>query len=359
MGKPASSFASFDRYRRLARRRGVPARSAEDVAQDALLRGLEADQRIELGGDPAPYHATIVLNQARNHIRDARRRGEVLTSFDEHELRDECPTPEELLRSRQREEVLRDLIDQVDPRYRDLLIKHDLEETPLSEIAAQLELPLATVRTQHRRGWEQLEIAAQRWRAQQRSRRREEYPCVPLALGLHRRESRTAWLRRLGVRILVQGAVVVLTGALVAAVPPLPSLEPSLLRTADRAPGTAPAALDVAARGARDGVQTVATPATDESSSPAGGISARTEAVVSSTPAPLAWTRPRASSPASAVRSAVNERERSLIRDARRAIEAHEAMAYLEARRLLEAHAREFPQGQFAAEREEMLRQLR
>lgn len=152
--KPATSF---DLYRRLARRLGVPARSAEDIAQNALLRGLEADQRIELSGDPAAYRATIALNQARNHIRDARRWGEVLTPFDEHELRDECPTPEELLRLRQREEVLRDLIGQVDPRYRDLLIKHELEETPLSEIAAQLELPLATVRTQHRRGWEQLE----------------------------------------------------------------------------------------------------------------------------------------------------------------------------------------------------------
>ncbi|KYF93501.1 RNA polymerase subunit sigma [Sorangium cellulosum] len=362
MGKPAIDFADFDRYRRLARRRGVPAQSAEDVAQDALLRGLEADQRTELGVDPAPYHTTIVLNRARNHIRDARRRGEVLTSFDDHELRSECPTPEELLRLRQREKVLRDLIGRIDPGYRALLIKHELEEIPLSEIAAQLELPLATVRTQHRRGWEQLELAARRWRAQRRSRGHEETPCVPLTLGLYRRASRPAWLRRLGVRILVQGAIVVLTGALVAAVPPLPSLEPSRLRTADRAPGTAPVAQDVAAAGVRDGVQaaaTPATPATDESSSLAGGTSARTEAMVSSKPVPLATTRPRASSPASAVQSAVNERERSLIRDARRAVEAHEAMADLEARRLLEAHAREFPQGQLAAEREEMLRQLR
>ncbi|XXY51761.1 sigma factor-like helix-turn-helix DNA-binding protein [Sorangium sp. So ce269] len=324
------------------------------------MRSCEGwNQRIERGGDPAPYHTTIVLNQARNHIRDARRRGEVLTSFDEHELRSECPTPEELLRLRQREEVLRDLMGRIDPGYRDLLIKHELEEIPLSEIAARLELPLATVRTQHRRGWEQLELAARRWRAQRRSRGHEETPCVPLTLGLYRRASRPAWLRRLGVRILVQGAIVVLTGALVAAVPPLPSLEPSRLRTADRAPGTAPMAHDVAAAGARDGVQAAATPASDESSSLAGGTSARTEAMVSSKPAPLAMTRPRASSPGSAVQSADNERERSLIRDARRAVEAHEAMADLEARRLLEAHAREFPQGQLAAEREEMLRQLR
>ncbi|WP_437618775.1 hypothetical protein [Sorangium sp. So ce1151] len=57
MGKPASNFASFDRYRRLARRRGVPAPSA----QDALLRGLEADQRIELGGAMADLEARRLL----------------------------------------------------------------------------------------------------------------------------------------------------------------------------------------------------------------------------------------------------------------------------------------------------------
>ncbi len=56
-----------------------------------LLRGLEADQRIELGAAPAPYRVTIALNQARNHVRNARRRGEVLTSFDERELRGGVP----------------------------------------------------------------------------------------------------------------------------------------------------------------------------------------------------------------------------------------------------------------------------
>ncbi|WP_437628221.1 hypothetical protein [Sorangium sp. So ce1151] len=161
------------------------------------------------------------------------------------------------------------------------------------------------------------------------------------------------------MKILVQGVIVVLTGALVSAAPPLPSLRPSLLPAAGRAPEMALVAHDAAAPGARGGVQAAATPATDENSAPEGGTSARPEAVVSSAPAPLPTTRPRTSSPASAVRSDVDERERSMIRDARRAVEAHEAMADLEARRLLEAHAREFPRGQFAAEREEMLRQLR
>ncbi|WP_437580053.1 RNA polymerase sigma factor [Sorangium sp. So ce887] len=138
MGEPGSSSTGFEFFRRLARRLGVPARHAEDVAQEALLRGLEADQPVDLRQARTPYGATIVLNQARNHVRNARRRGEVLTSFDEDELRDESPSPEDLLRGQQREALMRSLINDVDPEYRDILIKHELEEMSLADIAAEL-----------------------------------------------------------------------------------------------------------------------------------------------------------------------------------------------------------------------------
>ncbi|XXX73312.1 sigma-70 family RNA polymerase sigma factor [Sorangium sp. So ce134] len=359
MGKPAILLRSFDRFRRLARRLGVPARDAEDVAQNALLRGLEVKRRVELSGDPAPYFVTIALNEARSHRRKERRRGEVLTSFDERDLRDECPTPEELLRLRQREELTRDLLDRVGRKYRDLLIKHELEGTPLSAIAAELNIPLDTVRAQHRRAWERLDEAWQRWRAQQRAHGREESACVPLVFAPDRRASWRAWLRRLGVRIVVQGAFVVLTGALVSAVPPPPSAESWLHPAAVHAPGRAPAAEDIAAHGSRDGAQTAAAPAKHESSSPAATGSARVDVVVSSTPAFSVTTAPRVSSAGSPVRPTVSAREMRLISQARRALEANDGGGDHEARLLLEAHAREFPRGLLAAEREALLRQIR
>ncbi|WP_437930142.1 hypothetical protein WMF37_13225 [Sorangium sp. So ce291] len=55
----------------------------------------------------------------------------------------------------------------------------------------------------------------------------------------------------------------------------------------------------------------------------------------------------------------VSERERRLIRDARRALDAHTALADLEARQLLEMHKQEFPQGWLALEREALLKQIR
>ncbi|KYF74881.1 RNA polymerase subunit sigma [Sorangium cellulosum] len=380
MDKPASLSSSFELFRRIARRLGVPARHAEDVAQDALLRGLEADQRIDLGGDPAAYRVAIAANQARDHVRRARRRGEVLTSFDQSETGTELPNPEELLRRRQRHARMRCLIDRVDPKYRHLLIRHDLEEIPLAQIAAELGLTTEAVKTQHRRALERLEEEKRRWIAEERARGRDGDACVPLALGLHRRESWPITLRRLALRIIVQGALVALTGTLVAEVSA--SLDPWLLPAAVRAPGTTPVAQDGTASGQEGGARStaeIAAPAAREGVPPAQGGDAAAvaaqqgdaAAVATVDSRPAASTEPaprsempvgvvrRSAAPGSAVRNAVSKREWSLIRDARSALDEHNAIADLEARRLLEAHAREFPRGRLARERERLLRQIR
>src|SRR5690606_24270511 len=125
---------------------------------------------------------------ARNHVRNARRRGEVLTPLDDHEPPAECSSPEELVRRQQREALLRSLINQVDPKYRDLLIKHDLEEMSLAEIASELGLNPRTVKTQYRRAREHLDAAMERWKARQRSRGWDDAACVPFAIDLGGRE---------------------------------------------------------------------------------------------------------------------------------------------------------------------------
>ncbi|WP_437924630.1 sigma-70 family RNA polymerase sigma factor [Sorangium sp. So ce291] len=359
MAKRALTSISFDLFRRLVILRGVPARDAEDVAQEALLRGLEAEQRIEPGGDSAPYRVTIALNQARNHVRDAGRRGEVLTSFDENEPLGGCPTPEDLLRLRQRAELTRRLIAHVDPKYRDILIRHELEETPLVEIAAELGLNIQTVKTQHRRAREELDAQMRRWQAQQDSRGWGKDACVavPLAFGFSDRASWVATLRRLGVRILVQGAFVVLAGALVSGTAPVPGLASWLRPAAVQTPETAHAAEDVRVPAAADGAAIAAHAVSGPAG--AGDSNVGAEVVVNSTPASAGTTDPRPASPGVAVRPSVSERARSLVNQARRAIEAHTTLGYLEARRLLEAHAREFPRGPFAPEREALLRQIR
>ncbi|WP_437957674.1 sigma-70 family RNA polymerase sigma factor [Sorangium sp. So ce119] len=364
MGRPARTTPRFELFRRLATRLGVPGRNAEDVAQDALLRAWEARERIEPGGDPAPYAVTVALNQARTHTRNARRRGEVLTPFDDRELQDECPSPEDLVRRRQREALTRNLIGQLDPKYRDLLIKHELEEQPLADIAAELGLKLDTVRTQHRRAREHLEAAKRRWVARQRSRGWDEEACVPVGLGLFRRGWWIATLRKLGARVLVQVAFVALTGTVVGALPPSSGTEARFRPATVHGPAAAPLTLGTAP----PGEQREVLPAVATTAALVQGIEPLSE--MRAAPRVVAANRKHASStpkapniPApplgGAARPTASEREKNLILEARKAIEARNARADVEARRLLDMHAMEFPRGQLAAEREALLLQVR
>ncbi|WP_437326812.1 RNA polymerase sigma factor [Sorangium sp. So ce381] len=361
MGNPAGTFSSFELFRRLARRFGVPARNAEDVAQDALLRGLDAEGRIEAGGDPAPYRVAIAANQARDHVRSARRRREVLTPSHDPELHDEHPTPEELLRWREREAVLWELIDGVEPRYRDILIKHDLEEIPLTQIAVELGLHPDAVKTLHRRAREQLEEAAQRRRAKQRSRGWDETPCV-VPFGLTPRRAWIGSLLRWTWRLLAQGASVVLMSAMVAAVTSSSTLQAWVRSALDDGwpalSGQASAPLPAERRAGQTGTSS-ASPAAQAAALPVERGAGQDGAGASTTPPPSVTAAPRASSSTTPAKQAISARERSLISQARTAIEAHSPEADLEAHRLLEAHAEEFPRGRLAVEREEMLRQLR
>ncbi|WP_437975425.1 sigma-70 family RNA polymerase sigma factor [Sorangium sp. So ce295] len=363
VGKPARTPPHFERFRRLVRRVGVPARHAEDLAQEALLRDWEARGRLETGVDSAPYSVTIALNLARSHLRDASRRGEVLTPFDEHDVRGDQPSPEALLRRQEREAVMRDLIEQVDPKYRDLLVEHELEEKSLAEIAAELGLKLDTVRSQHRRAREQLDEAKRRWMAQQEFRGWDKVPCVPVAFGLFRRSWWTTalHLQKVGAKVFAQAALVVLTGAVVATAPRSSG-------SASATPWLRPAAVHA---GAATPLQQHTAPPLDQpdarravatASPPVQGIPAPGEhapATMNAKPASPAATTARSSPPVRAVRTVASERERDLILQARKAIEVYNARADVEARRLLDMHAIEFPRGQLAREREALLLQLR
>ncbi|WP_438022545.1 hypothetical protein [Sorangium sp. So ce233] len=170
-----------------------------------------------------------------------------------------------------------------------------------------------------------------------------------------------ASLRRLRLRTLVQGALLMVTCASCCGVPPSPGPGPWMQPAAvGAAPGTAPAAQGGVERAAQGNVERAARAADagEEGLSPAAQEGARSEDGSGSTPARVVVTV-RVATVESAVRSTVSVHERGLIMRARVAIETHTAFGYVEARRLLETHARQYPRGRLAREREALLRQIR
>ncbi|XXY46887.1 sigma-70 family RNA polymerase sigma factor [Sorangium sp. So ce269] len=325
---------------------GVPSRDLDDVMQDAMVRLWERREQARSARNPGAFRDSVVLNAARDHRRAARRREEPLTGLDEAALCDERQSPEDHAIARQEAALVRQLIEQIGERRREVFIACELLERPIADVAREQEIPLETARSRLRRAWQEFEEAAARWEARQRGRgaRRLRAVLFPPWL-LERRFWRPGGSARAMGRGFAIACAVVLGPLATGPLEPVEPLRTSMatLVSGTTGPATAQAAQDPAAparvREALDGAET-APPALEEAVT-----------------APAAPARPTGQ-PA-AQRSGISSRERELIARARTAVEAGDIASLVAARRLLEEHGRRFPRGPLAGEREALLGQLR
>jgi RNA polymerase sigma-70 factor (ECF subfamily) len=147
----------------LARRLLRDAASAEDVAQETVVRLLAAKR-------PAatqPWLRTVARNLVRRLGRTARRRGEV---EDEHgrESRVAAPSTAEIAQRLELERRLTERVLALEPPARDVVLLHFFEGRTVPETAAQLGIPLETARTRLRRALDELRAS---WNAEHGGRR--------------------------------------------------------------------------------------------------------------------------------------------------------------------------------------------
>lgn len=353
----------WKRFLKVAAWNGVPDRHVKDVAQDGVVQVWKVRAKVDPKGNLNALGDRIVRNKVRDHKRAASRRREVLTPFDVDEAVDLRSSPEDHIRERERIELLWHLLDRVKPRYRDLLILHELEGLTLAQIAERKQIGIEAVKTGLRRAWEHLDQVKVHWQAEQRRRREDTRACVPLWLGLGARQGWETVKHTCNPTHLGQAAGILLLGHLVCA------------HQSSRRPGSPMSS------GSSAIVASAATPATPiwdhepaEAETTAaiegdpreewGTASTRTTAddfpaLLGGKSAPI---RPRtgfaAVSTTAAEKEARDAEEASLIRRARVAIESHSAAGDAAARQLLEEHARDFPEGRLTAERESLRRQL-
>ena len=112
---------------------------------------------------PQNTFATWLFSIASNHVIDFIRRQHMrlvplnsmsVTDEDdayEYPFPSDDPTPEEELITRQRDKIVRDLVDRLAPRYRRIVNMRYFDELSYEEIAKQLNIPLGTVKIQLRR----------------------------------------------------------------------------------------------------------------------------------------------------------------------------------------------------------------
>jgi RNA polymerase sigma-70 factor, ECF subfamily len=111
---------------------------AEDVAQDAFAKASFHWARIAAYDQPEAWVRRVAFNQAYNSTRRARR---WLVAMARH-----GPPPDVPAASADRLD-LHHALRRLSPRHREVLVLHYVAELPVEEVAAQLRLPVGTVKS--------------------------------------------------------------------------------------------------------------------------------------------------------------------------------------------------------------------
>ena len=145
--------AAFNLARWLLRGRA----DAEDVAQEAMMRALRFFHGFH-GGDPRSWLLQIVRNTCYTWL-EKNRPMELATEFDEEFHSQPGASPESLAIAGDNRERLTRAIEDLPPRFREVLVLRELEGCSYKEIAAITSMPIGTVMSALARARDRLQRA--------------------------------------------------------------------------------------------------------------------------------------------------------------------------------------------------------
>jgi RNA polymerase sigma-70 factor (ECF subfamily) len=154
--------AELDYVRATVRRLGVAPGDVDDVTHEVFLRVHRHWGELDPSRPPRPWIFVFALRQASDYRRLARHRHEQLREPDAAEPVSSAPGADELVEARDQRAIVEAALLDVELDRRVVLLLHDLQETPMAEIAELLEIPLQTAYSRLRVGREELVRAAQR-----------------------------------------------------------------------------------------------------------------------------------------------------------------------------------------------------
>jgi RNA polymerase sigma-70 factor (ECF subfamily) len=158
---PDAAFATFlahhqDLVYGMALRMTGRAADAEDLAQDAFVSAYRALRTYEperiRALRPRAWMATIVANAGRNRARRRRAPSVALDEATADSIVESRPGPEALAQRRESARAWRARLEALPRRYRDAVALRHVDGLSYAEVAAALERPVGTVKSDVHRG---------------------------------------------------------------------------------------------------------------------------------------------------------------------------------------------------------------
>lgn len=125
---------------------------ADDLYQDTFLKMYEMGEKLVIRSNPKSFMMGVALNLYRNYKRKMSLRERITgisVSVDEASgsIAGEGQETEELAVTEEERRIVRDAVAQLPDKYRIPILLSYMEELPMAEIAAILQMPEGTVKT--------------------------------------------------------------------------------------------------------------------------------------------------------------------------------------------------------------------
>jgi len=143
---------------RTLRRLGTSPSEVEDLAQEVFLALRGAWPEYDSSRPLRPYLFGIAFRIASAYQRKRKRE----VAFGIVEVNDTGPGPDDSLQSKQARALVLAALERIALPKRAVLVMHDIDDIPVTQVAAVLEIPLFTVYSRLRKARRELEAAVRR-----------------------------------------------------------------------------------------------------------------------------------------------------------------------------------------------------
>jgi RNA polymerase sigma-70 factor (ECF subfamily) len=148
----------LDYVYRTLRRLGTASSEVDDLAQEVFLVLRRCWSEYDPGRPLRPFLFGIAFRIASAYERKRRRE----VPFGVVEAGDLGPGPDDALQSKQARALVLAALDRIPLPRRAVLVMHDIDDVPVSEVASVLDIPLFTVYSRLRKARRELETAIRR-----------------------------------------------------------------------------------------------------------------------------------------------------------------------------------------------------